>query len=704
MAKPPAEPVAVSGEILAATLVEEGVALLLGWGETLLPETARLADGDGAVRTHSWPRGEGGQWFLALVEGAAAFRLAGTNPLLVTPNGRLRYALPAVERLALDASALLDRLASLAAEAPALIDFLQSTPAALRFALLARIAQPDGFIEIFGRADPHTILLQGWSTRLTAGAVELVLETGGFRPCAALVATYDRPDLGTAGRGLLALLPAAEDLHAVRRVFWRAGQTWHRLEIFENRRFLGDAETTPFLKGLFPALALKAASAPLFKRLCAARYEGAETISGLPQPVRAALDLAVAVAGAGMFLTGWVLDPERRVAEVSLCNGTGFRQRLDQGWIRTNRADVTEGYGRDPLFAGRLTPGDDAHGFVVALPCQPDERGDWHMELALDNGETVAFLPVPATPPCAGAVRRMLSSVNIFDPASEPFIARQLAPLVAAAAAQAGPRIRAAAACAFGPPLKQPKVSAIVPLLREAADFDINLARFSRDPDMAEVELIVVTRAAWASALGARLQKQARFYGRSGRLLVTGDDLDLCAALETGAEAAAAGLLLLLSPSVFPSAPGWVTQLAEAARASGGAVCPTLVYEDESIRFAGSDTAIRPRLSGYPRSWLKRAGNAAQPSRAGTLECCMIPRAALAQAGGLPRDYVGAEMRGPDFFLRLAQAGVPCHWLPWVELTALDDPSEAAPPEYWMQTGKLVDEWSFAGKWGKSAA
>ena len=613
MAKQTVETIVPAGEILAATLVEDGLAVVLGWTDRLLPDRGKLVIGDseGAVRTLNWPRAEdGSHWFLSVMETADAFRLSGAKANIVSPNGRLRFTLPNVERLSLTPLDLLNRLAPLA-EGGAVVAFLQAALAVeerpgrspLMFAVLERFAQADGFVEILGRADEAHALIQGWSARLMPGTAELVLELDQSRIAHAAIATYERPDLGVTARGVLAVLPAAGvDLRKLRRIYFRRDDSWHRVEIFENRRFLGDSDTTPYLKGLYPCLRMDPATAPLFKRLCGSRFEGAETVSTLARPVRAALDLAVGVPGTGMFLTGWVLDPERVVAQVCLRNASGFRQRLDEHWVRSNRPDVSQGYGADPLFAGRIRPGEDEHGFVVGVPCQPEGHTGWYLELALDGDDDYAFLPLPVTAPDAGIIRRMLTSVNIHDPACQQVIAQQLAPLVCASAGIGGPKRKPQLACSFGPALKRPKVSAIIPLLRPTPDFDVNLARFSVDPDMAAVELVVVTRPQFAATLGASLQKQAQFYGRSGKLLVSPDELDACEALDMGAEAAGSDLLLFLSASVFPTAPGWVARLAVAAAQAGGAVCPTLVYEDNSIKFAGSG------LAGYSRHWLKGAG------------------------------------------------------------------------------------------------
>ena len=701
MSKP--EAVTPAGEILSAALIEDGLALVLGWADHLFPENGKLMmNGEmvGTTRILTWPRHDAGtHWMLMVMEAPEILRLTGSKPMVVSPNGRLRAALPPVDRLSLDSFDLLDRLAPLAQSAP-IITFLTEALItgetqgrkrhALLFDCLDRMAEADGYMEIFGRADAATAMIQGWSVHLAAGITEMVADADGFRLVTSAIATYDRPDLGGAGRGILAAMPAAElDLRQVRRLYFRHGTRWHRLEIFENRRFLDDAETYVHLKGIYPYLCLDGATAPLFKRLCGCRFEGFETVSTLAAPVRAALDLTIMVAGTGIFLTGWLLDPEQRVSAVSLRNADGFCQRLDQVWVRTGRHDVSDGYASDPLFAGRLRGGDDAHGFVVGVPCSSQKSSFWYLELALVD-EDSAFLPVWLSAPSTGLVRQMLCSVNIFDPAAEMVIARQLAPLVAASMAQLEPKRRAALACTFGPaPRHPPKVSAIVPLLHGTADFDINLARFALDAEMEAVELVAVVR----NGSGADLQRYARFYGCSGRLVMAGDDMDFCDALEMGAQSATAPLLLFLSPMVFPTAPGWVSRLAQAA--GDGAACPTLIYEDHSIKYAGS------RFSGYARHWQNTADPVSVEN--GTLDCCMINGEAFRSLGGFAHDYVGGDVKGPDFFQRLRHAGLSCKWLPGIELTSMDDPTESIPPEYWRQTGKMVDEWAFRRKWAKSA-
>lgn len=712
-----------AGAMLGAALVDDDLALVAGWSERLLPGSGELKIGGQAVgtaRIHSWPRvaeGAESHWFVAAISGPDVMRLGGTATL-TSPNKRMRYELQP-PRPSLECSGLLTELAALAQGEASVLGFLEQvlledpTPrrSAALFALFERAVPLDGYLELMGHSE-GALVIQGWSMHLTAGRTEMVIETGRFDRMVAAIATHDRPDLGSAGRGMVAVLPGvALDWRGIRRAFFRLGQSWHRLEVFDNRRFLSEAEISAHLAAMLPMLRLEPATATAFKRLGGPRFEGFETVSSLAAPVRAAIDLAVGTTGSGVFLTGWLLDPERRVTAVRLRNNTGFSQRMDEAWHRTDRPDVSTGYGADPLFAGRILPGDDAHGFLASVPCPCEAGASWFLELQLDD-ERTAFLPVPVTPPTGTLVRRMLTSIDIRHAAASAIVAGQLGPMVTAASARLPGARRCQVASTFGRAERKPRVTAIIPVPTGTTDIDVTLARFAVDPELASVEILAVAQPGNATQLGASLQRAARFYGLFGRMVVASDELDPCEALEAGAAFAEGELLLFLSAGVLPRGKGWLSRLGKPlfATEAPGAVCPTLLWEDESIKFAGQrpgngiDRTTLTRFAGYARHWLPDEGGAPVPAQVGTIECCLIPKRVFAAMGGFARDYVGAEWKGPDFFLRLREAGFSCLWVPSVEMVALDDPAEAGEPEYWRQTGRLVDEWGFDRKWAAAPA
>jgi hypothetical protein len=285
-------------------------------------------------------------------------------------------------------------------------------------------------------------------------------------------------------------------------------------------------------------------------------------------------------------------------------------------------------------------------------------------------------------------------------------IATHVGPIATALSAGRATMPAATARVAFGTPVARPHVTVIVPLTASRPDFDVNLARFGGDPDFKRAELLVVAPRAHADPVAALLRKSGPFYGLSGALVMADSPVDYFEALELGARAASSELILFLSPNVLPSGRGWLTRMIDALkRAPGpGLVSPTLLYEDDSLRYAGSkapasaDLAMATRsYAGYSRHWVKAAELSAV--WAGTAECALIPRGLFLGSGGFSRELIGAELKNIDFALRLGNQGSASYWAPDISLYALDDGSVTEDSEYWAKVGRLVDRWAFGRKW-----
>ena len=706
-----------------ALLLDPTTMVLVGRGDAPPPAEAEFASATGSAgrwRSASWPAPAGGTTFLAVLAAPAVLRAHAAGATLTDADGATR-PLADAERIELDGGLLLDVLQEEGVELGRAFEFLRRalaaaaggapTPAGLRFlfATLTAISRRDGFVEILGRAEGGGLLLQGWTVQPLPGSLDVGILAQAFKNTRATIATFDRPDLPRTARGLIAWCPNIElDPGAVRRVHFRVGDSHLHLDVVDDRSLLEPPEILPHLYGMLGQLDGEAEALAALKRLCRPRFAGIDTVATLPLPVRAAVDVALHAEGAGLYLTGWVLDPARRVTQVQVRSSAGVAGEVDRDWVRVPRPDVTQGFAKNPLFAERLRHADHRHGFLAFVPhaaaIDPDER--FWLELGLDD-DSCAFLPLSLERPEPNAVlARLLGSVNVDDPAIDEIIGRHLGPFAAALGASRRLPATPTARLRFGGARPAPRLSIVMAVAPGCADFDVNLAQLAGDRDAADAELVVVAAREGSEALAATLRRSARFYEVAGTLVLSEARLDPFEAAELGARVAGAETLLFLSPSVLPRERGWLGRLrtAYARLDAPAALSPTLLYEDESIRFAGSPAppdsdslaALGP-YAGYPRHWLAR--KRAARVWAATMECALMPRSLFLECGGFARELLGPELKSADFALRLRARGHGAWWLPDVALYACDDAGAAAPPEHWTRVRGLVDRWAFERRW-----
>jgi hypothetical protein len=720
-------------EALAGLVVEPSRMIVFGWTGRPLPvaATVRFADdtvGSGAWRLLIWepaqPAAAAPFAFVAAVALDNAVRAQSQSLVLDDGNGNgsAPLTLPPMSRLDLDIDPLLVHLQDAAADPAEVFDFLRltmqedafggQTPWMRNFlqSLLAAVSRQDGFIEIFGLPEYGGLFVQGWSVHLKPGPHQVGVFTEDFDVQTLEVATFDRPDLLDPAKGVVGYAKdlRVADLDMVKALHFRSGHGLFHLDVVDQKQriVLSGTDTVAHVKHMIPKMEADAPVVRAFKRLCRPRFPGHETVSAVSAPVRFACDLALMLPDAGIFVSGWLLDPAGQVA-LSLLKSTGnFYARLDPVWARRRRPDVNEGFAANPVFDGLLPSADCFHGFMAFVPrpkgLQAGEQ--FYFEIVLKD-ESCGFLPVTFSAMDPGlALRHVLSTVQCDDPSIDRLIADHLGPT---AAALAGRRTMAKAArerITFGPHRRRPRVSAIVPVASGCRDLDVNFACLAADPDFRSAEIIVVATHEGAEHLAGPLKRQATFYGLSGSLVLSAEPLDYFEALALGAAQAAADLLLFLSPTVLPRGHGWLSRLTEALATAGtpGMISPTLLYEDDSIRFAGRacGTAIDTdpcdgRLAGYAPGWIDATGMTAVST--GAAECCLIERSLFSEIGGFSRELVSACLKNRDFALKLRERGRNCYWLPEVSLYALD--ADEAEPDHQGQLGARIDRWNFERRW-----
>jgi hypothetical protein len=232
----------------------------------------------------------------------------------------------------------------------------------------------------------------------------------------------------------------------------------------------------------------------------------------------------------------------------------------------------------------------------------------------------------------------------------------------------------------------------------------VALTLLALDPETKAAAIVVSAPAEAYARLAGEVERLARFYRLKVRLVASEGVNDACDAYQAAVEATSAETLVFLAAGVLPRRAGWLSRLERAYQARGGRamVSPTIVFEDDSIRFAGTwiegegaERRLVDRFIGYPRDAVRDA----EPTEvaAGSLQCCAVSRQAFEAAGGFTRSYLGAADKGRDLCLKLKLSGTPSVWLPEVEMIAADE--EGGRPSPLRRLAQRVDRWCFDRRW-----
>lgn len=223
------------------------------------------------------------------------------------------------------------------------------------------------------------------------------------------------------------------------------------------------------------------------------------------------------------------------------------------------------------------------------------------------------------------------------------------------------------------------------------------------DPEVRSLPIVVAAPGESFDRLGAEARRLARFYGLQVRLVLVEGVEDTCDALEAGVRACRFQTVALLSGAAQIRMSGWLGRLERAYRARGGhcVASPTLLFEDNSIRWAGAwlegegaGRRVYNRFVGYPLDAIGSLGP--MEVAAGATECCVMSRNAFLEADGFSRGYFTTGEKGLDLCLKLRMNGVPSLWVPEVEVYVVED-AESRP-----HVGALVslaDRASFDRRW-----
>jgi hypothetical protein len=702
------------GGIIAASALGKGAALILGWHRDRLPRRGVVSVGDGFARgpfrLTAWAHEEPGLcWFVAAIQlqgglpapGMAVALHAQGMPdrALATWPAQLEGAREMTELLAARAVARPGDLALFLAE------LVEQAPrgAVLRGVLrrfLGLAAKENGAIEIIGRHG-SLLMLQGWG-RAEVEA-QAIFADGPLVHAPLSVATFPRADIADPATGLLecvALAEAWEEALPAALHVAADGRLWRR-QIVPAPQLLGLAETAGHVAEMLKRLEADSATLAALGRAARPPFEGVETVSRTSLPLAAALDLVVLLPGVGVYVAGWIADPDRVVLAATLCGEGGFSVRLDGLWTRIARPDVATGLAADPRF-GRLRG--DGHGFAAFVACEVlDDAAGLHLAFELAGGG-VAYLPARAEPGSPRALmRRIAGSIDLHKPTGLPAVEAQLSPLIATAATMdALPTAAVLRQAAVA------RVALLLPLLEPTVPPAALLSAFLHDaPRAGEEALVLILGPEWRGGPLAELEAVVALYGLSVGIVMAEESAGIVEAWEIGARATSAPLLLCLPPGGSAGAAGWRQALAAlippGTEAAPKVLAPTLLYEDGSVRSTGFTDVVaeaappffrlRRPFAGLPAATLTRDG---AERRGAALAGALVTRAAHALTGGFARFGLRSTAQEAGFFLRLGDAGGACRWVPEVTVVA---PEARTPPAPWQEAARLADGHALRALW-----
>ena len=719
LAERPAE-MSQLGEISAAWQITPETLMVLGWRQEQSAAEGTVAHQKpgaqrGRFRGVSWPFAAAGpkaHHFVAAMQLPAGEPVRAGETLLLTGQGERDGVLARLPTRFLDMSAFGVELARLAGGGAVVITrFLSKMfgPAATRgnpdiramlYAFLERASAPDGCVELVGAVEDHCIILQGWGAP-PGPDCEVVVIGAAIERCIPRMALFARPDMrgNATGQVIVLTAAAAHDPALIEAVVLldRRGMRWRPM--VKDRRLLSGQDTVSHLRAVLPNFQCDAGTRAALQASLRPRFDGRFTLYDAGHPVRVAVDLAVAAAGAGTYLTGWLYDPTASVAEVVLRGTRGGSARLDGSWARIVREDVTEAFRNDTVLP-RSETGLHRHGFAIHVSTigAAAEGESLYLDVTFRVGQC-GFVPVTVNAAGDPATRtRLMASVDLHKPSGMQVIEGHLAPFFARLATD-GTHSEPAVVS----PIPGTWSTAIVVPLPDAMPPRALLSQFLRDPLGRGEGVVFVYGENWTDAAAESLRTLAAFYGVVPALLRIEGTVTAAAALAAAAlVAVVATNLLLLDPGTVGRSPLWRRALHVALEASGGMACvsPTVVYEDESIRFGGTDAIesldvmpyvrIRRRLAGMPASLIAAVGPEA--SITGSLACCLIPREAIRVLGPAIGLATTASMQEADLFLRLRRNGVNSIWTPTAQVYAADQPSTEASGNG-GRVGRLIDGW-----------
>ena len=417
------------------------------------------------------------------------------------------------------------------------------------------------------------------------------------------------------------------------------------------------------------------------------------------------VDRMLAVDERSFYLEGWLHMPD--LVRLTAVSPEGARCELADRIFRFPRPDVVEFFA---LEGGQFK---EDLGFICFFELDaPSVRTDgWLLEIEDERGGARELHVAAVTTDLAEVKNAILNDPHIDGLPDDELTAEHTFPALSRIQSRTGTDAEADTVVQFGQPPESPDVTVIVPLYLQIQHLEVQLASFADDPEIAAADLVYV--------LDSPQQKDELLnyaadlfpiYRLPFRVAVMAQNAGFAGANNAGAGLARGRLLLLLNSDILPAAPGWLGKMRDFYDSTPeiGALCPKLLYEDDSIQHAGSYFYQLPGsqkwVDAHYFKGMHRSLPAANEARAVPVvsgACMMVDRPTYDELGGLSGVYVQGDYEDSDFCLQLWQRGRTNWYLPAAELYHLEGQSYA--PDV-RRPANRYNMWLHTHLWGEKIA
>lgn len=379
-----------------------------------------------------------------------------------------------------------------------------------------------------------------------------------------------------------------------------------------------------------------------------------------------AVDRAVMVADVGLFIQGWSIGLGNGLRSLQLSvNGEKACEILD-GALRFPRPDLVQ------AFDSRFAEPAETSGFAafVALPKGTLVQAEFKID-AHYNGQSTAHLVIKpvAMPKGRAAAIELLQFPFVHRKGMRSFLSRHLGPALSQIPYTRSEDVSTDVVI-YGTSPEKPRLSVIVPIYGRFDFMEMQLALFADDAEFRDlVDLIYVID-------DPRLERDVRICGKlyeqlfsvPFRVVYYDKNLGYAGANNLGANIARADMLLLLNSDVFPSAPGWCSQMLERFESlpDCAALGTRLLFADGSLQHDGmnyvragflEDLMIcdHPGKGGPALPVGSETQSVQVPSTTGA--CLMVRVEDFAEVSGFDEGYLIGDFEDSDLCLALTERG-----------------------------------------------